>query len=168
VRPHPGAPSHDMRPMPFAQCLPCPLAPVFVAFAMLAATAGCAIDYQLGNDPRIVTVAVAADQDWTDTGVDVVAGERLRINYVSGKWSPWTGGSYDAIGSGGDPRCDCNRMMGVSHAALIGRLGDDDPFLVGDHWEQVVGQGGRLFLGMNDSRLDDNSGELEVRVETGF
>ncbi len=28
-----------------------------------------------------------------------------------------------------------------------------------------MGQGGRLFLGMNDSRLDDNSGWLEVRIQ---
>jgi hypothetical protein len=56
--------------------------------------------------------------------------------------------------------------MGVSHAALIGRLGDQEPFLVADHWEQIVGQGGRLFLGMNDSRLEDNSGWIEVRIRT--
>jgi hypothetical protein len=143
------------------------LAAVFVAVAMLAANAGCVIDYQLGNDPKIMTVVVAADQAWTDTGVDVLAGERIEIDYVNGMWSPWPGGSYDALGSGGDPRCDCNRMMGVSHAALIGRLGNSDPFLVGDHWEQAAGQGGRLFLGINDSRLDDNSGGLEVRIEMG-
>jgi hypothetical protein len=56
--------------------------------------------------------------------------------------------------------------MGVSHAALIARLGDGPPFLVGDHWDQVVGDGGRLYLGINDTRLDDNRGSLEVRIET--
>jgi len=142
------------------------LVPVLAAFVSLVATTACIIDYQLEDEPNSTTVRVEADRPWTDTGVDVLPGERIEIEYVDGLWSPWPGGSYDAIGSGGDPRCDCNRMMGVSHAALIGRLGDGEPFLVGHHWEQVVGQGARLFLGMNDSRLGDNSGWLEVRIRT--
>jgi hypothetical protein len=133
----------------------------------LVATAACVIDYQLEDEPSNTTVRVEADQPWTDTGVDVLPGQRIAIDYVDGMWSPWPGGSYDAIGSGGDPRCDCNRLMGASHAALIGRLGDGEPFLVGNHWEQIVGQGARLFLGMNDSRLEDNSGWLEVRISAG-
>jgi hypothetical protein len=141
--------------------------PALAAIVSLIATASCIIDYQLGNDSKTATVHVAADQPWTDTGVDVLPGERVEIDYVNGMWSPWPGGTYDAIGSGGDPRCDCNRLMGASHAALIGRLGDGEPFLVGDHREMVVGQSARLFLGMNDSRLEDNSGWLEVRIETG-
>jgi hypothetical protein len=144
-----------------------PLVPALVALVSFAATAGCIIDYQLDNDPRTATVRVAADQPWTDTGIDVLPGERIEIDYVDGMWSPWPGGSYDAIGSGGDPRCDCNRLIGASHAALIGRLGDGEPFLVGDHQEMTVGQGARLFLGMNDSRLEDNSGWIEVRIQTG-
>lgn len=142
------------------------LTPVLAALVSLAATAGCVIDYQLDDGPLAATVRVAADEPWTDTGIDVGPGDRIEIDYVDGMWSPWPGGSYDAIGSGGDPRCDCNRVMGVSHAALIGRLGDGEPFLVGKHWESVAGQGGRLFLGMNDSRQDDNSGWLEVRIRT--
>jgi len=145
----------------------CPLVPALVALVSFAATAGCIVDYQLDNGPRTATVRVAADQPWTDTGIDVLPGERIEIDYVDGMWSPWPGGLYDAIGSGGDPRCDCNRLIGASHAALIGRLGDGEPFLVGDHQEMTVGQGARLFLGMNDSRLEDNSGWIEVRIQTG-
>ena len=144
-----------------------PLTLALVALVSLAATAGCIIDYQLDNNPKTATVRVAADQPWTDTGINVLPGERIEIDYVDGMWSPWPGGSYDAIGSGGDPRCDCNRLIGASHAALIGRLGDGEPFLVGNHWESVAGQAARLFLGMNDSRLEDNSGWIEVRIQTG-
>ena len=140
------------------------LIPVLAALTLLAATAGCVIDYHLEDGPRALVVRVAADEAWPDTGFEVVSGDRIAIEYVSGQWSPWPGGSYDALGSGGDPRCDCNQLMGASHAALIGRLGYSQPFLVGSHWESVVGEGGRLFLGINDSRLSDNSGELEVRI----
>ncbi len=114
----------------------------------------------------MLTVRVPADQAWTDTQIDLAAGDQLEIEFQGGMWSPWPGGNYDAIGSGGDPLCDCNRLMGVSHAALIARLGDSEPFLVGNHWAQAVGEGGRLFLGINDTRLDDNAGWLEVWIET--
>lgn len=132
--------------------------------ALAGATLACIVDYRTGNEPETGVVRVQADRAWTDTGVDVRPGERLQIDYQRGTWSPWAGGSYDAIGSGGDPRCDCNQMAGVSHAALIGRLGNGEPFFVGDHWDQVVGEQGRLYLGINDSRLGDNSGWLEVII----
>jgi hypothetical protein len=143
-----------------------PLAPALAALLLLAATTGCIIDYRLGNEPGAVTVRVKADQAWTDTLVDVNSGDRLEIDYQRGTWSPWPGGNYDALGFGGDPRCDCNQIRGVSHAALIARLGDNEPFFVGEHWAQAVGEGGRLFLGINDTRLEDNSGWLEIRIET--
>ncbi len=142
------------------------LAPALAALGLLAATTGCIIDYRLGKEPTGATVRVPADQAWTDTHVDLAAGDRLQIDALGGTWSPWPGGQYDALGSGGDPRCDCNQLMGVSHAALIARVGDGAPFFVGDHWEQLVGEDGTLFLGINDTRLGDNSGTLEVRIET--
>ena len=54
--------------------------------------------------------------------------------------------------------------MGVSHAALIGKIGDHDPFLVGNSFNQTMGEAGDLFLGINDSQLGDNSGSLKVEV----
>jgi hypothetical protein len=108
---------------------------------------------------------VHADEAWTDTGVDVEVGDLLSIEYVSGEWSPWPGASYDAIGFGGDPRCDCNVILGVSHAALIGRIGRGSPFLVGAGYSGAVGEPGRLFLGINDTRLEDNSGRIGVSIE---
>jgi len=138
-----------------------------VLVAAAAAALGCVVDYQLGNDSGAGVVRVLADRAWTDTGIDPRAGDRVRIDYLRGEWSPWAGGSYDALGSGGDPRCDCNRLAGVSHAALIGRFEGGEAFFVGDHWDQVAGEGGRLYLGINDTRLDDNMGWLDVFVQTG-
>jgi hypothetical protein len=135
--------------------------------AAAAATLGCVIDYHLGNDPQAGVVRVLADRAWTDTGVDVLSGEQLQIDYLRGRWSPWPGDVFDAIGFGGDPHCDCNRMAGVSHAALIGRIGDGEPFFVGDHWLHGAGASGRLYLGINDNRLSDNSGWLEVVISQG-
>jgi hypothetical protein len=135
--------------------------------AAVAATLGCVVDYQLGSEREAVTVRVLADRAWTDTGVDVLSGEQLQIDYLHGQWSPWPGDAFDALGFGGDPRCDCNQMAGVSHAALIGRIGDGEPFFVGDHWLQGAGTSGRLYLGINDTRLSDNTGWLEVFITPG-
>ncbi|MFN3308683.1 MAG: hypothetical protein ACK44E_05675 [Anaerolineales bacterium] len=114
-------------------------------------------------EPRLIEVR--ADQAWHNTGIVLQPGDLLVIRYVSGLWSPWPGGMYDAIGFGGDPKCDCNVLKGVSHAALIGKLNDGLPFFVGDNFRQRVGESGVLYLGINDLRISDNSGALLVQVE---
>ena len=55
-------------------------------------------------------------------------------------------------------------MDGVSHAALIGRIEENQPFLVGSDYRHRVGEFGRLYLGINDVDLYDNSGSLEVEI----
>lgn len=111
------------------------------------------------------TFSVPARSGWTGTGIRVQPGTHLKIRYLSGQWSPWPGGAYDAIGFGGDPRCDCNVIPAVSHAALIARIGDSQPFLVGKDLDLRTGESGELYLGINDTDLNDNSGSLEVEVQ---
>ncbi|MBN2502845.1 MAG: hypothetical protein JXB38_18845 [Anaerolineales bacterium] len=131
------------------------------------ASLACAVAVDLENTPDAKTITVEAKEGWTDTQITVEAGDHLTITYISGKWSPWGGGEYDAIGSGGDPLCRCNVVMGVSHAALIGRIGDNAPFLVGTEYQHTIGESGTLYLGINDVDIDDNSGSLRVLVEVG-
>ncbi len=111
------------------------------------------------------TVTVPAGAQWTGTGLRAAPRARVKIRYLGGQWSPWPGDRYDAIGFGGDPRCDCNVILGVSHAALIARIGDGPPFLVGESLDFHAGESGELFLGINDTDLADNSGSLEVEVQ---
>ena len=51
-------------------------------------------------------------------------------------------------------------------AALIGKIGaNGDPFFIGDDREPIRVRGsGRLFLGINDGYLNDNSGSLRVVI----
>jgi hypothetical protein len=51
-------------------------------------------------------------------------------------------------------------------AALIGKIGEKgDPFFIGDLREPLRMRGaGRLFLGINDDYLADNSGSLRVVI----
>ena len=141
---------------------------ITLAALVLPLTMACVVDYYTewpAAPAGAVQLEIEAQRGWTDTGMDLQPGDEVSIAYVSGEWSPWAGGHYDAIGSGGDPRCNCNVLPGVSHAALIGRVGEADPFLVGARYVQTVGQGGRLWLGINDTRLDDNDDALIVRIE---
>jgi len=110
-------------------------------------------------------VEVYADRPWNETSILVQQGDLLIIRYVSGSWSPWSGGAYDAIGFGGNPNCDCNVMKGISHAALIGKIGEGSPFFIGENFHHRMGEAGILYLGINDTRTTDNSGFLLVQVE---
>lgn len=137
-----------------------------VALALLAIGLACTgIEAVQRPTEEPLRIRVYADEAWTDTSLDLRVGDRFSIEAISGEWSPWPGETYDALGSGGDPRCDCNVILGVSHAALIGRIGDGAPFLVGEEYAGAAGESGRLYLGMNDTRLEDNSGSIRVRIQ---
>ena len=132
---------------------------------MVLLTLACSFSYDLQSTPQSEVISVCAEQGWTNTGIQISEGDFLKITYLGGKWSPWKGELYDAIGSGGDPRCRCNVIKGVSHAALIGRIGDYNPFLVGEQYLHKVGENGELFLGINDVDISDNDGCLNAEVE---
>lgn len=58
-------------------------------------------------------------------------------------------------------------MMNFPCASLIARIGNGNPFFVGDRYEFTSTTEGTLFLGPNDSSdgLFDNSGYLNVQIE---
>ena len=50
-------------------------------------------------------------------------------------------------------------------AALIGKIGDQDPFFIGDEQGPIrMRESGRLYLGVNDDYLEDNSSNSRVTV----
>jgi uncharacterized caspase-like protein len=118
--------------------------------------------------PAIPTkvVIVPADQPWTDTGVDLEPAERISIK-ATGNVQYIPGGSF--VGPEGDSRRDphhVNILSATPHAALIGKVGAGGrPFSVGSSLSTTVGEKGRLFLGLNDAQVDNNSGMLTVSIE---
>ena len=104
--------------------------------------------------PRYLTVS--AQQLWTDSGIDVVAGDRLEVQ-ASGNilYSP-----ADQIGPEGLARENLrphNVIPEYNHAGLIGRIGEfGAPFPVGSALSLTAPAGGRLFLGVNDLGVDNN------------
>jgi hypothetical protein len=112
---------------------------------------------------RVVTVD--ARTAWTDTGVDVRAGQEL-IFAATGqvRWGP--NRRDGAAGERNSPFNAARPMPERNAAALIGKIGEKgDPFFIGDLREPLRMRGaGRLFLGINDDYLADNSGSLRVVI----
>src|SRR4029450_4866199 len=69
-------------------------------------------------------------------------------------------------GEHNSPRNDNRPIPGRPAAALIGRIGEtNDYFFIGDDESAIrVRSGGRLYLGVNDDYLKDNTGSFRVNV----
>lgn len=110
-------------------------------------------------------VSVDSRRTWTDTGIDVRDGQRVRF-HASGevRWGP---GRKDGPAGEGGSHANPNRPLpNRPGAALIGKVGEgDDLFFVGDEQGEIRVRGsGRLYLGVNDDYLQDNSGSFRVVV----
>jgi hypothetical protein len=109
------------------------------------------------------TVTVAANSGWTDTGIEVRGGQPIYFQ-ANGEWR-WGPNRRD--GANGEKDSPVNRGRPLPDrpaAALIGRVGDRDEyfFIGGDPGPYRARSSGRLYLGINDDVLTDNSGSLRV------
>jgi hypothetical protein len=111
------------------------------------------------------SVNVNAAQPWQDTGVELRGGQTVYFE-ASGKvrWGPGRQDGPD--GERNSPRNDARPMPNRPAAALIGRVGQsNDYFFIGDDTGPIRVRGsGRLYLGINDDFLRDNSGSFRVTV----
>jgi hypothetical protein len=111
------------------------------------------------------TVTVGAREAWTDTGIDVRTGQQIYLQ-TSGEWR-WGPNRRDRGAGERNSPYNANRPLpDRPGAALIGRVGErDDVFFIGaDPGPFRIRGNGRLFLGINDDVLTDNSGYLRVVV----
>jgi hypothetical protein len=112
-------------------------------------------------------VRVDPRQRWVDTGLDVTAGDRVTFD-AEGTIEMTTGGSGDTAAPAGaqSNRRAANAPLPQETAgALIARIGDSAPLVVGaQRTLQRAPVSGRLYLGVNDDHLDDNSGEYRVSI----
>jgi hypothetical protein len=115
-----------------------------------------------------IHVRVRADNTnngWNDSGLMVRAGQRIRIT-ASGRVS--LGNGVYATPTGLPRMADNEKLMrNEPTGALIAVIGDDnDDFIfVGASTEFVARRDGRLFLGVNEGNLNDNSGAYDVTIE---
>jgi hypothetical protein len=111
------------------------------------------------------TVTVGAREAWTDTGIDVRTGQQIYLQ-TSGEWR-WGPNRRDRGAGERNSPYNANRPLpDRPGAALIGRVGErDGMFFIGaDPGPFRIRGNGRLFLGINDDVLTDNSGYLRVIV----
>jgi len=106
-----------------------------------------------------------ASNGWTNSGLVVRRGQRLRIN-ATGRIS--LGGNRSATPDGIASIVDRDKLMrNQPTGGLIAVIGDDnDDFIfVGRGRDFVAQRDGVLFLGINEGNLSDNSGTFEVVIE---
>jgi PA-IL-like protein len=106
-----------------------------------------------------------ANNGWTNTGLVVRRGQRLRIN-ASGRVSLGNNRSSTPDGLPNIPDRD-KLMRNQPTGGLIAVIGDDnDDFVfIGRSRDFVVQRDGVLFLGVNEGNLSDNSGNYDVVIE---
>lgn len=106
---------------------------------------------------------------WTDTGVDLKAGDTVRISATGTvHFAGARENGPDGLARGW---LDLVRILPVNEAgrgALVGRIGSSDaarPFLVGPHAQIKAPIDGRLFLGLNAASNDQPDGSFHVTLE---
>jgi hypothetical protein len=108
---------------------------------------------------------VSADVAWNDTGVEVRSGQTIYIE-AAGQVR-WGRDRRDGpAGERNSPSNPNRPMPGRNAAALIGKIGSgNDLFFIGDDAGPIRARSsGRLYLGINDDVLTDNSGNFRVVV----
>jgi hypothetical protein len=126
-------------------------------------TAGGVVTIPRGMRER--TINVSAREQWTDSGIEVRPGQP--IYFMANGEVRWGPNRRDgAAGERNSPRNPGRPLPDRPAASLIGRVGDrNEFFFIGADPGPYRARGnGRLFLGINDDVLSDNSGVLRVTV----
>jgi hypothetical protein len=143
-----------------------------VAVAIIAVVGFVALKGGGSNGPTTKAVAVLGTQAWTDTKIDLVKGDRVTITATgevfhdkpnsanpSGSKTGPDGNPDDALDIY-SPRTD------VPHNALLARIGrTSENFFVGRFSTFRAKEAGRLFLGINDTGVDNNAGRYNATVK---
>lgn len=126
-------------------------------------------DFTSGGRPaglRERQVIVSADVAWNDAGIDVRPGQTIYVEATGNvRW-----GRDRRDGPAGEDNSPSNPNRPIPNrpaAALIGKVGNSstDYFFIGDEQGAIrMRAGGRLYLGVNDDFLPDNSGNFRVVV----
>src|SRR5512146_3332439 len=120
------------------------------------------------NGTRLLNyrVAVLGAQQWTDTKIDLLPGDKVefagsgQLSLVGRDCSP------DGLARGWADLISSLPVNGVGKCALIGRIGDTEavPFAIGSKKEVDVRRAGRLYLGVNQTANEASNGQYQVAV----
>ncbi len=115
-----------------------------------------------------VSVVVPGTEQWTDTGIDLGIGDKVLIE-ADGTIKPASNetplGPEGAIDRPTARVFNIEGLEEANHAGLIGRIGGAGaPFHVGSELQFESDTEGRLFLGINDEDVANNSGEFTATI----
>lgn len=110
-------------------------------------------------------IAVHADRQWTDTGITVNAGDTITIN-ADGQIRLAANTRDFVSAAGAEGRVADATMPNAPIGGVVARFGDSAPVFIGQGRTLRVPRSGRLYLGVNDSYFDDNTGAFNARVDT--
>jgi hypothetical protein len=110
-------------------------------------------------------ITVNSQQQWTSTGISVRRGQWVVFNssgeiHIGGDGNP----ASSPNGVGGGTLAPGAPLAQAPAGALIGRVGNSQPFLIGGLTRVQMPASGILFLGVNDGHLPDNTGSYQVEV----
>lgn len=110
------------------------------------------------------SIRVPGTAGWVSTGMRVRRGEVVSFN-TTGEVQLSSNRS-DRARSPGSPSRTAARspLPNLPAGALIGRIGNGQPFAIGDQTSVPMPNAGLLYLAVNDDELSDNSGAFVVQV----
>ncbi len=113
-------------------------------------------------------MAIMANQGWQSAYYFVHPGDQLDIT-ASGAWShdPADPQFSNLYGPPGVDLFDARALLvSAPIGSLVGRIGDNLPFLIGEHLTLTSEQRGKLWVSMNDipDQFSDNTGSVGVVV----
>ena len=108
-------------------------------------------------------ITVSSQQAWTPTGLTVRRGDTVSFTasgeiHIGGPGNPSVSAAGIQAAAPGAP------MANAPAGALIGRVGNGTPFLIGNGRTMRMPNAGQLFVGINDGHLPDNDGAFQVQV----
>src|ERR1700730_19012487 len=141
---------------------------ILVIFSVLSCLVAVLAATSAKADDSTVTVSVPAIQPWNDTGVFINAGDSVSITATG---IIKIAGSDPGKTPAGAPGCitedDTWLADGLTCWSLIGRIGDNPAFEVGDGTSFTATSSGELFLSVDDNYFPDNSGAWTATITFG-
>jgi hypothetical protein len=119
-----------------------------------------------GNIPEGQGIAVQGNQQWTATGLTVRKGEVVRFSSTGEvQFTPDANDTASPAGSKAQKYVGGAPLPRNFAGALIARVGNGEPFPIGDQTQVTMPADGQLFLGINDDNVSDNQGGFRVNVQ---
>jgi hypothetical protein len=121
--------------------------------------------YQAPSATSGQMIRVRGTERWTDTGINVRAGDTLSFDAQGTVQLSESGNDIAGVGGARSGRRAAEApLTNQTAGALIARIGNSDTLFIGNRRSVRAPAAGRLYLGVNDDHLADNSGDFQVMV----